>query len=199
MDDLIRRREAIDGLDGHWVERRNLNDWQEGWNAALEWVQGYYLKDLPSAKKTQLSSEDATLDTTSDCISRRVAIDALGKAMPKMSTPDGCGQFDHEIQIADEAFIDAAQIIHDLPSAQPEQQWIPCEERLPEEGKLVLCTHTGGLNPNRQVIEHIYQNGKFTMGWDMDMNPSSPTFGQRYMGKVIAWMPLPEPWKGEER
>jgi hypothetical protein len=76
-------------------------------------------------------------------------------------------------------------------------QWIPCSERLPEEGERVLCTHLGGLNPNRQVIEHIYQNGKFVLGWDMDMNPSSSTFGQRYMGKVIAWMPLPEPWKGE--
>lgn len=78
-----------------------------------------------------------------------------------------------------------------------EQQWIPCSERLPKEGERVLATHLGGLNPNNQVIEHIYQNGKFTMGWDMDMNPSSPTFGQRYMGEVIAWMPLPEPWRGE--
>ena len=77
-----------------------------------------------------------------------------------------------------------------------EPQWIPCsEKRLPEEGERVLCTHLGGLNPNRQVIEHIYQNGKFVLGWDMDMNPSSPTFMQRYMGKIVAWMPLPEPYK----
>lgn len=78
-------------------------------------------------------------------------------------------------------------------------EWIPCSERSPEEGERVLCTHLGGLNPNRQVIEHIYQNGKFVLGWDMDMNPASSTFGRRYMGKVIAWMPLPEPWKGETK
>ena len=74
--------------------------------------------------------------------------------------------------------------------------WTPCSERLPEEGERVLATHLGGINPNNQVIEHIYQHGKFTCGWDMDMNVDSPTFGQRYMGDVIAWMPLPEPYGG---
>lgn len=76
-----------------------------------------------------------------------------------------------------------------------EPQWIPCSERLPEDGERVLATHLGGLNPSRQVIEHIYQNGKFTCGWDMDNDVHSHTFGQRYMGEVIAWMPLPEPYK----
>ena len=76
-----------------------------------------------------------------------------------------------------------------------ENEWIPCSERLPEEGERVLATHLGGVNPNRQVIEHIYQCGEFTCGWDMDMNVGSPTFGQRYMGKVIAWMPLPESYR----
>ena len=77
-------------------------------------------------------------------------------------------------------------------------KWIPCSERLPEEGERVLATHLGGVNPNRQVIEHIYQCGEFTCGWDMDMNVGSSTFGQRYMGKVIAWMPLPKPYRGEQ-
>jgi hypothetical protein len=55
----------------------------------------------------------------SDLISRQAAIDAVGKAMPQLTTPDGCGEFDHEIQIADEAFSDCMKIINDLPSAQP--------------------------------------------------------------------------------
>lgn len=82
-----------------------------------------------------------------------------------------------------------------LTSTEP--HWIPVSGTPPEEGERVLCTHLGGLNPNRQVIEHIYQNGKFVLGWDMDMNPSSPTFGQRYMGKVIAWMTMPSPYQEE--
>lgn len=52
-----------------------------------------------------------------DLIERQSAIDALAKAMPRLTTPDGCGQFDHEIQIADEAFVDCMQIINKVPSA----------------------------------------------------------------------------------
>lgn len=53
-----------------------------------------------------------------DTISRQAAIKALSKEMPSLTTPDGTGPFDHDIQIADEAFVDAMQIINDLPSAQ---------------------------------------------------------------------------------
>lgn len=76
--------------------------------------------------------------------------------------------------------------------------WILCEDRLPEEGQKVLATHEGGLNPERQVIEHVFKNGEFLGNWDMDMNFKSPTFGQRYMGKVIAWVPKPQPYKPDK-
>ena len=79
---------------------------------------------------------------------------------------------------------------------QPE--WIPCSEMLPEEGQIVLATHLGGLEPSRQVIEHIYSGGKFLLNWEMDMEMLSPTFGQRYMGEVVAWQPLPEPYREKE-
>lgn len=48
---------------------------------------------------------------------KQTAIDALAKAMPSLTTPDGYGEFDHDIQIADEAFVDSMQIIQGLPSA----------------------------------------------------------------------------------
>ena len=51
--DMISRSAAIEGLDGHYVERATLNDWQEGWNAALDWVRENYLEELPSAEPEQ--------------------------------------------------------------------------------------------------------------------------------------------------
>ena len=81
---------------------------------------------------------------------------------------------------------------------KPKTEWIPIASgRLPEEGEKVLTTHLGGINPDRQVIEHIYVNGSFTHGWDLDTDVNSPTFGQRYMGEIIAWMPEPEPYTAE--
>ena len=117
-----------------------------------------------------------------DAISRQSAIDGLNSIN---GTPE-----------LDKAF----EVIENLPPVNPQPKtghWIPVSERLPEDGERVLATHLGCLNPKRQVIEHIYENGKFTRGWDMDLNMNSSTFGQRYMGRVIAWMPLPEPYKAE--
>ena len=78
-----------------------------------------------------------------------------------------------------------------LPSAQSEQQWIPCSERLPEESGQYLITvrykHVDGY-------EDVYaEHGEWGNGkWDM--------FCFGHCGEVesiLAWMPLPEPYKGE--
>lgn len=55
-----------------------------------------------------------------DLISRQTAIDALAANMPSLTTPDGSGQFDHDIHVVQETYVDCMQIIHELPSAQPE-------------------------------------------------------------------------------
>lgn len=82
-----------------------------------------------------------------------------------------------------------------LPSAQPEPRWIPVTERLPfteyGESNDVLCCMENGL------MKVLYFNGG---------NWCYPT-GESYCGivhetgwhnKVIAWMPLPKPWKEVE-
>lgn len=77
-----------------------------------------------------------------------------------------------------------------MPSAQPE--WIPCSERLPEEDGQYLITvkykHVDGY-------DDIYaEHGEWYDGkWDMFF------FGHCGEAEgIIAWMPLPEPYKGDK-
>ena len=74
-------------------------------------------------------------------------------------------------------------------------QWIPASERLPNEGEEVLCTHRGKFGGAEQVVEHTYLNGKFVCNWAIDLDMTSPTYGEWLVGEIIAWMPLPEPYR----
>ena len=80
-------------------------------------------------------------------------------------------------------------IVSALPSAQ---QWIPCSERVPEENEMVLISakYIGHLSNNAPYVEE----GFFTHdGW-------YSAYGDNYselLAKVVAWMPLPKPYKEE--
>ena len=67
--------------------------------------------------------------------------------------------------------------LSDMPSVQPEtRRWIPCSEILPKEkGTYLTTTIKGAVRVN-----HFH--GK---QWG-------------YSNDAVAWMPLPEPWKGED-
>ena len=87
-----------------------------------------------------------------------------------------CPRFNHVIS---EALKDA------------EQRWIPVSERLPENDKEVLVTLFGG---------------SVDIGWFDNDKDEGLVFRTEYcrfdedeiFHMVNAWMPLPEPWKGEE-
>ena len=61
-------------------------------------------------------------------------------------------------------------------------KWIPCSERLPENyGNVIACFSTG------TVTELLYKGGGLFQGiYEYSTNV------------IIAWMPLPEPYKGEQ-
>ena len=82
-----------------------------------------------------------------------------------------------------------------LPSAQPEQQWIPCSERLPDIGEhhvsepcIVYCSN--GAYGFAELEENIFGQ----VGWDCERDDEY----HDPLGEVLAWMPLPEPYKGEQ-
>ncbi len=111
----------------------------------------------------------------SDLISRKAAIDLLKK------WSDGYSSFDVETNWAIKSF-------EALPSAQQEQQWIPCSERLPEIDKEVLVTDgeicwVCSLFESPDIEDGYHQ-------WE-------DNYGHWHeFDTWIAWMPLPEPYKG---
>ena len=80
-------------------------------------------------------------------IRREDAVNALAKTMPTPATPDGAGEFDHEIHIADEAFADAIRIIESLEPADVvpvvHGRWIPQKENHEFKEALMNCSACG--------------------------------------------------------
>lgn len=85
------------------------------------------------------------------------------------------------------------------PSAQPEPQWIPCSERLPEEKDAGILKKLGTNKRSDYVIATVEVKGErmavtactYDGEWNWNMKYAFPDF------KVIAWMPLPEAYKEE--
>ena len=70
----------------------------------------------------------------------------------------------------------------EVQSAQPEQRWIPCSEKLPDKDGLYLVTDdSGGVKETHESWFIECYDG--TLSWDL--------------ANVTAWMPLPEPYQSE--
>ena len=67
-------------------------------------------------------------------------------------------------------------------SANRPQEWIPCSERLPKENTEVLMSLEWGVDIGE------YRNGEWHSEWINHYDDDN----------VLAWMPLPKPWKGAD-
>ena len=111
----------------------------------------------------------------SDLIKREDAIDAICKEWCYVTY----GNCPH----VDDGFVcdgcDDVKVLSALPSADAE--WIPCSERLPSESGWYLITVQG--------CEKVADMEWYYSEWDAWNGVSSEQ-------QVIAWMPLPKPYKG---
>lgn len=85
------------------------------------------------------------------------------------------------------AFYVVDYCIHHIMELRPaaEPRWIPCSDRLPEEEVQVLVTDDAGGLATIDVDCGYFDEEYGRFEWFHSQN-------------VTAWMPLPEPWKGEE-
>ena len=119
----------------------------------------------------------------------------MADLIDRQAAIDVASGYCHPANIADE--------LRKLPSEQLKQQWIPCNERLPEEKGYYLTAYSYmsghiGYNVSRfakdlyKVDEYDFAEWKGVSGFF--------TIDDEY-GYVkvdaLAWMPI-EPWRGEE-
>lgn len=100
--------------------------------------------------------------------------------------------YHHRTEIQHEALKDA---LGRVPTIDPVEHggWIPCSERLPEEKKAVywVCNDSGEQFECRWTNANQVWTG-LTTYWHWNI------FDVPQYSKVVAWMPLPEPYKEKE-
>lgn len=106
------------------------------------------------------------------------------------------GNFKHDLCDCDSEFCNKYKRVgtgDDFVSAVMSRGWIPCSERLPEVGSEVLVCYD--FKGNRSVyLANFYGDGNFH-GYDDEY---LTTEGRKYR-KAIAWMPLPDVYKGDAK
>ena len=129
----------------------------------------YYANEIIYALQEALVKD--TNVPTNDCISRQAAIDEI--------TEYGSGNT---------IYMSVAELkrrIEHLPSAQPEQRWIPCSERLPQPNEEDADGFIKAyLVQDSRWMDVARWNGDCWIAWG---------YGTA-LTNVIAWMPLPEPY-----
>ena len=76
------------------------------------------------------------------------------------------------------------------------QQWIPCSERLPEKEYVLISKKRKNYFDDGQCIAIAIRIADARSG---KINWRDTNFGVVPDDNVLAWMPLPEPWKGEQK
>lgn len=115
----------------------------------------------------------------SDLISRQAVLSGIGDSIAYEPSWNHSG-----LRIA-------KGIVESLPPAEKVWKWIPVSERLPEEG-WCLCTVHGVFYDYCEILSCRKRKRKMRF-LRLDDNGEYDDL----TNWVVAWMPLPKPWKGE--
>jgi hypothetical protein len=124
----------------------------------------------------------------SDLISRQAAIDAICKEGTRLERNGTVAMCEIKQWCID--------LLERLPSAQPEQRWIPCEHELPEDYTDVLVWFEYFRYGDYNCLYQTYGIGSYSTEYDSWMINHETGWHKL---RVVAWTPLPEPYKGGEQ
>lgn len=141
--------------DCPWYDGRKCNSPNDHTYNECDYDRGIF----PEREKEQ-REQDAPDTNSGDTISRQAAIDVFKDTTYTKN--------------------EICRRITELPSAQPEQRWIPVAERLPEKGQKCLVSDKGHI----AIDVFLGRGGAYN--W------------QFYVRDYEAWMPLVQPYKEEE-
>lgn len=136
------------------------------------------------ALKAQLSQEG----TTSDMVSRQEAIDVIE-------------DYPHGNVWNVESMEEMVDKIKALPTAQPEPQWIPCSEKMPEEHEWIGTKKFGTTISDEVYVTFENEKGERFCQHMRFQNGELSRYDQSHIdtwfkgSKPIAWMPLPKPFE----
>ena len=172
------------------------------------------IKDMLESAQPKERTDKRTETRACDLIRQQ---DAVELAMKYCPDDDGTVQCDGDIrELLDE--------LENLPPAQPEQKWIPCSERLPENRvSVIVCFRewqqyakryvysivVGWYARKHSVHENVFSDWEadceydeiedeyyIEEGWYEFTTQGNGDLMNWYINAdVIAWMPLPEPYK----
>lgn len=89
-----------------------------------------------------------------------------------------------EIEIPDE-LIDKVVAEYVRINSVPANAWIPCSKELPEQYSVLCCDKYGEM-----MVAHPFEDEESNNGFSAESE-------ECYMFECVAWMPLPEPYKGD--
>lgn len=127
---------------------------------------------------------ETELNNSTDTISRQAAIDTISIHLNKTDVPVSYPGISKALE----------EWLNDLPPVQPEPNWIPCSERLPEDEYVLISkkpTKLSGIKWCVTIATRTADPRSGKIKW-RDIG-----FGTIREKDVLAWMPLPKPYREE--